>query len=180
VGNRTIVYKTLLLQITYRIYSRIQGIRWWDICTRVYPKASGLSLTKYTLATINILWEATQRAMAAKLTRLTHKVTTQLYLVAESSTICSSRARRPVRKRLDTPSYILLTQWILWIKNAHKISQSCFSYSEIVFSVVNIHCTKYCRWVYQKVSGLAAWSENCKWYGSLPLGAVVSLFCESV
>jgi hypothetical protein len=31
-----------------------------------------------------------------------------------------------------------------------------------------------------KVSGLAAWSENCKWYSCLPLGAVVSLFCESV
>jgi hypothetical protein len=34
--------------------------------------------------------------------------------------------------------------------------------------------------VYPKVPGLAAWSENCKWYSSLPLGAVVSLFCESV
>jgi hypothetical protein len=33
--------------------------------------------------------------------------------------------------------------------------------------------------VYSKVSGLAAWSENCKWYSSLPRGAVVSLFCES-
>jgi hypothetical protein len=33
--------------------------------------------------------------------------------------------------------------------------------------------------VYPKVSGLAARSENCKWYSSLPLGAVVSLFCES-
>jgi len=31
-----------------------------------------------------------------------------------------------------------------------------------------------------KFSGVAAWSENCKWYSSLPLGAVVSLFCESV
>jgi hypothetical protein len=31
-----------------------------------------------------------------------------------------------------------------------------------------------------KISGLATWSENCKWYSSLPLGAVVSLFCESV
>jgi hypothetical protein len=30
--------------------------------------------------------------------------------------------------------------------------------------------------VYPKVSGLPAWSENCKWYCSLPLGAVVSLF----
>jgi len=35
-------------------------------------------------------------------------------------------------------------------------------------------------WVYRKVTGLAFWSENCKWYSSLPLGAVVSLFYESV
>jgi len=28
--------------------------------------------------------------------------------------------------------------------------------------------------VYSKVSRLAAWSENCKWYSSLPLGAVAS------
>jgi len=34
--------------------------------------------------------------------------------------------------------------------------------------------------VYPKVSGLAAWSENCKWYSSLPLSATVSLFRESV
>jgi hypothetical protein len=34
--------------------------------------------------------------------------------------------------------------------------------------------------VYPKVSGLAAWSEKCKWYSSLPLSAVVSLFFESV
>jgi hypothetical protein len=34
--------------------------------------------------------------------------------------------------------------------------------------------------VYPKVSGLAAWSENSKWCSCLPLGAVVSLFCESV
>jgi hypothetical protein len=34
--------------------------------------------------------------------------------------------------------------------------------------------------VYRKVSGLAVWSENCKWYNSLPLDAVVSQFCESV
>jgi hypothetical protein len=44
--------------------------------------------------------------MAAKLTRLTHKIVIQLPLVAESSTICSSRSRRPVRKLLDTPSYV--------------------------------------------------------------------------
>jgi hypothetical protein len=34
--------------------------------------------------------------------------------------------------------------------------------------------------MYPKVSGLAAWSENCKWHSSLPLGAVLPLFCESV
>jgi hypothetical protein len=34
--------------------------------------------------------------------------------------------------------------------------------------------------VYPKVSGLVALSENCAWYSSLPLGAIVSLFCESV
>jgi hypothetical protein len=43
--------------------------------------------------------------MAAKLTRLTHKIAIQLHLVAESYTICSSRSRWAVRKLLDTPSY---------------------------------------------------------------------------
>jgi len=38
----------------------------------------------------------------------------------------------------------------------------------------------YICWVYQKVSALAAWSKNCKWYSCLQLGAAVSLFCESV
>jgi hypothetical protein len=44
--------------------------------------------------------------MAAKLTILTHKMAIQLHLVAESYTICSSRTRRPVRKLLDSPSYV--------------------------------------------------------------------------
>jgi hypothetical protein len=35
---------------------------------------------------------------------------------------------------------------------------------------------KHIRGCIQKVSGLVAWSENFKWYSSLPLGAV----CESV
>jgi hypothetical protein len=55
--------------------------------------------------TKNTRWEATQRVMAADLTRLTHKIAIQLQLVAESCTICSSRSRRPVRKLSDTPSY---------------------------------------------------------------------------
>jgi len=37
-----------------------------------------------------------------------------------------------------------------------------------------------CTRLYPKVSGLAAWSENCKWYSSLPPDAGVSLFCETV
>jgi len=43
--------------------------------------------------------------MAAKVTRLTHKIATQLQLVTEGCTICSSRSRRPVWKLLETPSY---------------------------------------------------------------------------
>jgi hypothetical protein len=61
------------------------------------------SITKYT---IDSRWEATQSVMVAKLTRLTHKIAIQIHLVAESCTICSSRSRRPVRKLLDTPSYM--------------------------------------------------------------------------
>jgi hypothetical protein len=34
--------------------------------------------------------------------------------------------------------------------------------------------------VYPKAPGLAAWSENCKWYSFLPLDTVLSLFYESV
>jgi len=43
--------------------------------------------------------------MAAKLTRLAHKIAIQLHLVAESCTMRSSRSRMPVRKLLDTTSY---------------------------------------------------------------------------
>jgi len=42
--------------------------------------------------------------MAAKLTRLTHRIAIQLHLVADSCTTYSSRSRRQVRKLLDTPS----------------------------------------------------------------------------
>jgi hypothetical protein len=56
-----------------------------------------------TKSTTNTRWEATQRVMTAKLTRLTHRIAIQLHLVAESCTICSSRSSRPVRKLSDTP-----------------------------------------------------------------------------
>jgi hypothetical protein len=63
-------------------------------------------IMKYTFTTINTRWEATQRFMAAKLTRLTYKIAIQLHLLAESCTICSSHSRRPVRKLFDKPSCI--------------------------------------------------------------------------
>jgi hypothetical protein len=69
------------------------------------------SITKYTLTFGTARWEATQRVMAEKLTRLTHKIAIQLHLVAESCTIRRSRSRRPVRKLLVTPSYVPLA-WL--------------------------------------------------------------------
>jgi hypothetical protein len=82
------------------------------------------SIRKYKLTTTSTLWEATQRVMAAKLTRMTYKIAIQLHLVAESCTICCSRSRRPVRKLLDTPSYTenLKFKIISWrLKNNNKI-----------------------------------------------------------
>jgi len=44
--------------------------------------------------------------MAAKLTRLTHKIVIRLHLVAESYTIRSSHSRWSVQKLLYTPLYV--------------------------------------------------------------------------
>jgi len=43
--------------------------------------------------------------MAKKPTRLAHEIAIQLHLMTGNCTICSSRARRTVRKLLDKPSY---------------------------------------------------------------------------
>jgi hypothetical protein len=64
--------------------------------------------------------------MAAKLTRLTHKIVIQLYLVAESFNICSSRSRRPVRKLLDTSSYKVLRFTATQTNNTNYAEQSPF------------------------------------------------------
>jgi hypothetical protein len=52
--------------------------------------------------------------MESKFTKLTHKIAKQLHVVAESSTICSSRSRRPVRRLLDIPSHDSICIHILW------------------------------------------------------------------
>jgi hypothetical protein len=70
----------------------------------VYKSFRTESITKYMLTTINTRLEGTQSVVAAKLTRLTHKIAIKLHLVAESFTTCSSRSRWSVRKLLDTPS----------------------------------------------------------------------------
>jgi hypothetical protein len=67
--------------------------------------------------------------MAAKLTRLTHKIAKQLHLAVESCTICSSHARRPVRKLLDTSSYVLSFSWCSFAfrdSTHHSSSQATF------------------------------------------------------
>jgi len=60
----------------------------------------------------------------------------------------------------------------LFILNITRIAQKYLTITQIRALVANTR-------VYPNVSGLAAWSENCKWYSSAPQGAVVSLFCES-
>jgi hypothetical protein len=73
--------------------------------------------------------------MAAKLTRLTHKIAIQLHFVTESCTICSSRARRTVRKLLVTPSYMphlkqfndvhisVINCWLFHVQGVHFNTQ---------------------------------------------------------
>jgi hypothetical protein len=50
-----------------------------------------------------------------------------------------------------------------------------FRRNTVSFLDFKIPLSPYTR-VYPKVSGLAAWSENCKWYSSLPLNAVYRYF----
>jgi hypothetical protein len=92
------------------------GIEWGTLAPRLFGETlyesvsrsfGTQSITKYTLTTLNTRREAAQSIMAAKLTRLTHKIAIQLHLVAERCIICSSRSRRPVLKLLDTPSYTI-------------------------------------------------------------------------
>jgi hypothetical protein len=60
-----------------------------------------------------------------------------------------------------------------------SVTLYCLSYHSSIQILKIASLTAHTR-MYPEVSGLAAWNENCKWYSSLPLNAVVSLFCESV
>jgi hypothetical protein len=64
--------------------------------------------------------------------------------------------------------------WCSVTKRKHKDNFAfAFAFATMWKTFVHIR-------MYPKFSGLAVWIENCKWYSSLLLGAVVSLFCESV
>jgi hypothetical protein len=94
------------------------------------------------------------------------KLTTHLHIVPRSRIIVA------------IPPFL---QYAFWHGSQLKHRDNfTFTWNAKTASGDTTHChEKYTR-VYSKVSGLAAWSENCKWYSSLPLGAVISLFCESV
>jgi hypothetical protein len=85
--------------------------RWY--CHSIHEGASKSfrtkSITKYTLTFAITRSETTQSVMATKIAGLTHKIAIHMHLVAETCTLCSSRSRRPVRKLLNTPSYLLQT-----------------------------------------------------------------------
>jgi hypothetical protein len=64
-----------------------------------------------------------------------------------------------------------------WNMETDSVTRSNSAASRITTATIKT-CSPY--EVYPKLSGLAAWTENCKWYSCVPLGALVSLFCESV
>jgi hypothetical protein len=76
----------------------------------------------------------------------------------------------------DRSNVIISVQFIL--RNRKKtgdVASVCARAHTYVLCILNIYTYIHTR-AYPNVSGLAAWSENCKWYSSLPLGAIVSLF----
>jgi hypothetical protein len=109
-------------------------------------------IRKYILSFGITRSEATQRVMAAKLTRLTHKIAIQLHLVAESCTICSSHSWQPFQKFLDTTSCARLIKIELnmfyvdcgcWgnppLKNSHWRIQR--NHTKLQFSIMNLWTT---------------------------------------
>jgi hypothetical protein len=63
--------------------------------------------------------------MAAKLTRLTHKIAIQLHKAAESCTVCSSRSKTASP---ETFGYILVFNGVFW--------KSCLLLWKVYFFVV--------------------------------------------
>jgi len=64
--------------------------------------------------------------MAAKLTRMTHKIAIQLHLVAKRYTIHSSHSKRPVHKLLVMPLYFKINNKIYFSLNLTDIVCTSF------------------------------------------------------
>jgi hypothetical protein len=90
--------------------------------------------------------------MAEKLTRLSHKIAIQLHLVAERCTICRSRSRRPVRKLLDTPSYLM--DYSVWVfrPNFAFISENQLNRINRIFLLHISLSPSVCNLIYEGVS----------------------------
>jgi hypothetical protein len=96
-----------------------------------------------------------------------------------------------MNRRLNFPDLITLTILGKDFKTAQyrgPAIQGAYGLGILNIGIVNSNLAQGMTYIYiststrvdPKVSLLAAWSENCKRYSSLPLGAVVSLFCESI
>jgi hypothetical protein len=123
-------------------------------CTKVHPKVSGLRHNEINNNNKHSL-RSNAKDMAAKLTRLTHKIAIQLRLVAKSCTICNSRSRRPVRKLLDT----LSSQFLLKIRSWITIIR-CF-YSLLTQQYFKVMRTQ------QRVTKWFQWNNFCREYSRI-------------
>jgi hypothetical protein len=107
----------------------------------VYPKVSGLSHNEIKTTT-NTPGEATQSAIVAKLTRLTHKIAVQLHLVEHSSTICSSHSRQPVQKLQNTPSYTVLLHLMILFNTL--CYEQAYRFGHSLYQFCDQHRAHYC------------------------------------
>jgi hypothetical protein len=114
--------------------------------------------TTTTTTTINTRWKATQRVMATELSRLTHKITIKVHIVAESCIICSSCSRRPVRKLLDTPSY-LSCSFCNGRSGCLMSSILLTWYNHFCIYCANFFSTEY-NLNYSKISSFRLWSHK--------------------
>jgi hypothetical protein len=93
------------------------------------------------------------------------------------SGVMVTQMRRAVQNA-DIMTEAPMALWQVYCRRLYRCTLKCLK-------ILRTHLHNLRVWrlnirVYPKVSGLATWSENCEWYSSLPLGAVLSLFCESV
>jgi len=96
--------------------------------------------------------------MAAKLTRMTHKIVIQLHLVADSCTICCSCSRWPVQILLDMHFYAYrsLNKWSRKTQNYCCYYYYYFSFFlEILLTSLGIQARRLHRKLF------TAWSSCC-------------------